>query len=69
MSNLSPPTYGSWHKGCMMYAPKGRGKAWMQPLVNDYGNFDWKNCAQKIQVSSINDPALATFCEPAEKDN
>ncbi|KAG1365418.1 PAP-specific phosphatase HAL2-like [Cocos nucifera] len=69
MSNLSSPVYGSWHKGCVMYARKGSGEAWMQPLVHDYGNFDWQNRAQKIQVSSINDPALATFCEPVEKTN
>ncbi|KAJ0981534.1 hypothetical protein J5N97_009789 [Dioscorea zingiberensis] len=69
MSKLSPPTSGSWNKGCVMYAQRGTGEAWMQPLVHDCGKFDWKQAARKIQVSSIDDPAFATFCEPVEKAN
>ncbi|OAY78316.1 PAP-specific phosphatase HAL2-like, partial [Ananas comosus] len=69
MSNLSPPTFGSWHKGCVMYARKGSGKAWMQPLVHDVGELDLHNNARVVRVSSVSDPACATFCEPVEKAN
>ncbi|KAL5986912.1 hypothetical protein ACLOJK_015247 [Asimina triloba] len=69
MSKLSPSTTDSWQKGCVMYAQKGTGEAWMQPLVHDGMNLVWPNSARAIQVSSIDDPALATFCEPVEKAN
>ncbi|XP_074584714.1 3',5'-bisphosphate nucleotidase AHL-like [Curcuma longa] len=69
MTVLSPPAPGSWHKGCVMYARKGTGEAWMQPLVHDSETFDWHNSARMIHVSSISDPASATFCEPVEKAN
>jgi 3'(2'), 5'-bisphosphate nucleotidase len=29
MSNVAPPPSGSWHKGCVMYAQKACGQAWM----------------------------------------
>ncbi|KAK9938192.1 hypothetical protein M0R45_014945 [Rubus argutus] len=32
-------------------------------------NFEWPNSAKLIRVSSIDDPALATSCEPVEKAN
>ncbi|WOL03456.1 PAP-specific phosphatase HAL2-like [Canna indica] len=69
VTSLSPPSSGSWHKGCVMYALKGSGEAWVQPLVHDFGNFDWQSSARMIRVSSITDPAFATFCEPVEKAN
>ncbi|KAK9149996.1 hypothetical protein Syun_008305 [Stephania yunnanensis] len=69
MSKLSPPTSKSWEKGCVMYAKRGSGEAWMQPLVHENKEFVWPNSAIRIQVSSINDPGLATFCEPVEKAN
>lgn len=69
MSNLSPPTPESWHKGCVMYALKGTHEAWMQPLIHDGKELVWQNLARRIQVSSIDDPGLATFCEPVEKAN
>ncbi|XP_058084433.1 PAP-specific phosphatase HAL2-like [Magnolia sinica] len=69
MSKLSPPTSDSWQKGCVMYARKGTGEAWMQPLVHDGMQLIWPNSARAIRVSSIDDPALATFCEPVEKAN
>ncbi|XP_062220642.1 PAP-specific phosphatase HAL2-like [Phragmites australis] len=68
MSNVAPPPSGSWHKGCVMYAQKGCGQAWMQPLVHDFGKLDWHH-PREIQVSSISDPVSATFCEPVEKTN
>ncbi|KAI3937076.1 hypothetical protein MKX01_015291 [Papaver californicum] len=34
MSKLSPSSSESWNKGCVMYAKRGSGKAWMQPLVH-----------------------------------
>lgn len=58
-----------WQEGCVMYARKGSGEAWMQPLVNGGGSLVWPNSASRIRVSSIDDPSMATFCEPVEKAN
>lgn len=69
MSKLSPPSPGSWDKGCVLYAQRGSGEAWIQPLVRDYGKLELQSSAMTIRVSSIDDPALATFCEPVEKTN
>ncbi|KAK8941579.1 PAP-specific phosphatase HAL2-like [Platanthera guangdongensis] len=70
MSKLSPPVAGSWHKGCVMYAMKGSREAWMQPLVEDHSKLGLNNVsARPIKVSSVDDPAFATFCEPVEKSN
>ncbi|KDP38930.1 hypothetical protein JCGZ_00687 [Jatropha curcas] len=69
MSKLSDPTSHTWEKGCVMYAQSGSGEAWMQPLIHGNKKFEWPNSAEKIQVSSIDDPELATFCEPVEKAN
>lgn len=69
MSKLSPPSVGSWDKGCVFYAQRGSRKAWMQPLVHDKGILESHDAARIIQVSSIDDPAFATFCEPVEKAN
>ncbi|KAL3850765.1 hypothetical protein ACJIZ3_012647 [Penstemon smallii] len=55
--------------GCVMYTSKGSGKAWMQPLILCDKRFEWPNSAKLIRVSSIDDPALATFCEPVERSN
>ncbi|ERN03428.1 PAP-specific phosphatase HAL2-like [Amborella trichopoda] len=68
MSKLSSPTFESWHKGCVMYAQRG-SEAWMQPLLCDNKQFSFQSLARSIRVSSIDDPALATFCEPVEKAN
>ncbi|CAM0942824.1 unnamed protein product [Alopecurus aequalis] len=68
MSKVAPPTSGSWNKGCVMYAHKGCGQAWMQPLVHDFGMLNWHN-SREIQVSTVSDPVSATFCEPVEKAN
>ena len=68
MSKVAPPTSGSWNKGCVMYAHKGCGQAWMQPLVHDFGMLSWHN-SREVQVSSVSDPVSATFCEPVEKAN
>ncbi|KAA0056949.1 PAP-specific phosphatase HAL2-like [Cucumis melo var. makuwa] len=69
ISKLSPTTSESWDKGCVIYAQKGSGEAWMQPLIHVNKKLVWPNSAIPIQVSSIDDPALATFCEPVEKAN
>lgn len=66
MSSASPDM---WEKGCVIYAKRGTGKAWMQPLVRGELKFDSFESATSICVSSIKDPALATFCEPVEKAN
>ncbi|KAK7302717.1 hypothetical protein RJT34_13613 [Clitoria ternatea] len=69
ISKLTPPNSETWNKGCVLYAKKGSGKAWMQPLVHANKMFVWPNCAKQVSVSSIDNPALATFCEPVEKAN
>ncbi|XP_042478752.1 PAP-specific phosphatase HAL2-like isoform X2 [Macadamia integrifolia] len=69
MSKLSSPTSESWDKGCVMYARKGSGEALMEPLVRENSSLDLSNLARTIRVSSIDDPALATFCEPVENSN
>ncbi|CBI18595.3 unnamed protein product, partial [Vitis vinifera] len=56
--------------GCPNYPMKKEcGKAWMQPLLNGNKKLEWPNSARPVQVSSIDNPALATFCEPVEKAN
>ncbi|KAF9672860.1 hypothetical protein SADUNF_Sadunf11G0088000 [Salix dunnii] len=62
-------TSETWEKGCVMYAQRGSGEAWMQPLIQGNKKHTWSNSAQRVQVSSIDDPALATFCEPVERAN
>ena len=69
ISKLTPPTSETWNKGCVLYAKKGSGKAWMQPLLHVNKMFVWPNHAKQVSVSSIDNPALATFCEPVEKAN
>ncbi|KAK6133426.1 hypothetical protein DH2020_032838 [Rehmannia glutinosa] len=69
ISRLTSETSESWDKGCVIYARKGSGSAWMQPLLSKEKKFVWPNSARHIKVSTIDDPALATFCEPVEKAN
>ncbi|BBH00837.1 HAL2-like protein, partial [Prunus dulcis] len=56
-------------KGCVIYARRGSGEAWMQPLLHVNKNLVWPNSARPVRVSSIDNPSLATFCEPVEKAN
>ncbi|XP_007021305.2 PREDICTED: PAP-specific phosphatase HAL2-like [Theobroma cacao] len=65
----SLPPSDIWEKGCVMYARRGSGQAWMQPLIHRDTKFEWPNSARLIQVSPVDDPSLATFCEPVEKAN
>ncbi|KAI3427538.1 uncharacterized protein J3R85_009366 [Psidium guajava] len=67
--STSPATDDSWEKGCVLYARRGSGKAWLQPLLHGDVNFESQYEARLIRVSSVDDPALATFCEPVEKAN
>lgn len=67
--NFTPPARKKWEEGCVMYALKGSGEAWMQPLIYGDNKLEWPNSATLIRVSSIDDPALATSCEPVEKAN
>ncbi|CAL5183381.1 unnamed protein product [Lathyrus oleraceus] len=69
VSKLTSPNSESWNKGCVLYAKKGSGKAWMQPLIHVNKMFVWPNHAKQVFVSPIDNPALATFCEPVEKAN
>ncbi|XP_059439660.1 PAP-specific phosphatase HAL2-like [Corylus avellana] len=69
ITKLTPPTSESWDKGFVTYATKGSGKAWMQPLLHANKKLVWPNSARPVRVSSIDDPASATFCEPVEKAN
>lgn len=66
---LSQPCSDTLEKGCVIYAKRSCSGAWMQPLVHGDKKLEWPNSASLIQVSSIDDPALATFCEPVEKRN
>ncbi|CAN8252823.1 unnamed protein product [Cochlearia groenlandica] len=56
---------GSVLKGCVMYAKRGSGQAWMQPLIA--GGIP--ESATLLKVSSVDDPVLATVCEPVERAN
>ena len=69
VSKINPPTMNLWERGCVMYATKGSGETWMQPLIHEENNLEWPNSATLIRVSSIDDPALATSCEPVERAN
>ncbi|KAG9157838.1 hypothetical protein Leryth_000018 [Lithospermum erythrorhizon] len=69
LSKQGSPLSESPDRGCVLYAKRGTGKAWMQPLLNYDKKFVWPNSARQIQVSSIDNPALATMCEPVEKAN
>ncbi|KAE9613516.1 hypothetical protein Lal_00015955 [Lupinus albus] len=69
ISMLTPTTSETWNKGCVIYAKKGSGKAWMQPVVHVNKKFVWPNHAKQVSISSIDNPALATFCETVEKAN
>ncbi|KAF9683524.1 hypothetical protein SADUNF_Sadunf04G0022700 [Salix dunnii] len=69
ISKLTPPTSESWDKGCVIYARRGSGEAWMQPLIQGHKKLVWPNSATPVKVSIIENPALATFCEPFEKAN
>lgn len=66
-SQLSSISLEPWEKGCVMYAKKGTGNAWMQPLARGVEKLEWMKSATPIQVSTIHDPVLATFCESVEK--
>ncbi|RDX97376.1 PAP-specific phosphatase HAL2-like protein, partial [Mucuna pruriens] len=69
ISKLTPPTSEAWNKGCVIYAKRGSGKAWIQPLLHANKKFVWPNHAKQVSVSSIDKLALATFCQPIEKAN
>ncbi|TYG65120.1 hypothetical protein ES288_D06G160000v1 [Gossypium darwinii] len=69
LSKLTPPTSKSWDKGCVIHARKGSGEAWIQPIHQENKLVPWANSAIRVQVSSIDNPALATFCEPIDKLN
>lgn len=69
ISTLTSEASASWDKGCVLYARKGSHSAWMQPLFRKEKGFVWPNSARRIHVSGIDDPVLATFCEPVEKAN
>ncbi|KAE8714947.1 PAP-specific phosphatase HAL2-like [Hibiscus syriacus] len=69
LSKLAPATSESWDKGCVIYARKGSGKAWIQPLHQKNKLLTRPNSANSVQVSLIDNPGLATFCDPVEKSN
>ncbi|GER31633.1 3'(2'),5'-bisphosphate nucleotidase 1 [Striga asiatica] len=55
--------------GCVIYARRGGGGSWMQPLVGQGRELVWPGRASRVRVSRVNEPGLATFCEPVEKGN
>ncbi|KAL2944097.1 PAP-specific phosphatase HAL2-like [Bienertia sinuspersici] len=65
-SEIPSATPDMWEKGCVMYAKRGTDKAWMQPLVHGELKLDSFESAISVRVSAIEDPGLATFCEPVE---
>ena len=67
LSRLTSPTSEAYAKGSVIYARKGSGKAWMQTLLHGDKKFVWPNSARQIKVSSIGNPAMATFCELVAK--
>lgn len=69
MSKLIPSTNRTLNEGCVICAKKGSGKAWIQPLIHVNEKFVWPNHAKQASVSSIDNLALATFCETVEKAN
>lgn len=70
LSRLTKSSSESWDgKGCVLYAKRGSKKAWMQPLVSGDKGWVWPNSARPVKVSAIDNPVLATFCEPVEKAN
>ncbi|KAI4366088.1 hypothetical protein MLD38_022011 [Melastoma candidum] len=69
VQHSSTTANGLSDKGCVLYATRGSGKAWIQPLVRGENGFTWKGDAKAIRVSSIDDPAMATICELVEKGN
>ncbi|KAE9592927.1 hypothetical protein Lal_00029233 [Lupinus albus] len=68
-SQSSQTTADEWGKGCVLYATRGSGEAWLQSLSSGDKMLEWPNCARLIRVSSTDDPALATLCEPVERAN
>lgn len=66
---IAPPDPNHWHRGCVMTAQKGEGKAWMQPMIFNGKTFNEVHAPREVCVSSVVDPADATFCEPVEKAN
>ncbi|KAK8514005.1 hypothetical protein V6N12_008726 [Hibiscus sabdariffa] len=69
LSKLAPSMSESWDKGCVIYARKGCGEAWIQPLHQKNKVLTWPNSAISVQASLIENPALAAFCDPVEKSN
>ncbi|KAH0859460.1 hypothetical protein HID58_087721 [Brassica napus] len=47
---------GSVSKGCVMYAKRGSGQAWMQPLLPN----GYPESATLLKASTVDDPVLAT---------
>ncbi|XP_021740483.1 PAP-specific phosphatase HAL2-like [Chenopodium quinoa] len=69
ISKLTPPRSESWDKGFVLYARKGSGKSWMQPLLPQSMNLVELKSPRPVYVSLVEDPSLATFCEPVERAN
>lgn len=68
ISKLIPLTTETWNEGCVVYAKKGSGKAWIQPLIHHVNEkFVWPNHAKQVSVSSIDNLGLATLCQSVEK--
>ncbi|KAI5386499.1 PAP-specific phosphatase HAL2-like [Lathyrus oleraceus] len=68
ISKLIPLTSETWNEGCVVYAKKGSGKAWIQPLIHHVNKkFVWPNHAKEVSVSCIDNLGLATLCQSVEK--
>lgn len=70
MSKLIPPTSETWNRGCVIYAKKDSGKAWIQPLIHHANKkFVWPNHAKLVSLSSVDNLGLATLCQTVEEAN
>ncbi|XP_010539644.1 PREDICTED: PAP-specific phosphatase HAL2-like [Tarenaya hassleriana] len=69
MSKMPGSVSDGSQKGCVMYAKRGSGQAWMQPLLGGGQELRFPNSGRLLKVSSVDDPTLATVCEPVERAN
>lgn len=51
ISKLTPQTSETWNEGCVIYAKRGSGKAWIQPLLHVNEKFVWPDHAKQVSFS------------------
>ncbi|PQQ11879.1 PAP-specific phosphatase HAL2-like [Prunus yedoensis var. nudiflora] len=68
MSRLSPPSDDMWERGCVMYAKRGSGEAWMQPPITGDKKFVWPNSARLVQKSALRVYSMVKYAAIARGD-